>query len=481
MTFRGYFALNGVEIANSSRVVSHLQPPLVTLDSAAFGGGGSDCALTPLSGHSGLYEVPPGSTEIDGHAGLYTLPDGAKRYDGNLYVIDEACWGPGTPCASCRQQVSYDDSWPDLRGFLGDTTYRLELAPWYSTRIPESAEFAGVWVLDVKGLDALSISRPITEMVGSGGSAGPYRDTSRTVTFDALLLACTNAGLTFGLNWLADQLRTTKDSTDSVLRYLTAHPSYSGADPAGLVREAHSVVLTKNVVIAEAHNPGSTPNRQATMYRVTFELTALSPYAWYPQIPVSVDWDGIDLQPITWVHAADCETERDCDDMPVLFSDTCVPEDLGVDTVTIPPPVCGGCLPVCEVDTYTFTVPTMDWALRGRETAATVVITNTGDTTLTLQGYWAKCTADTGCTNTFFPVQVSGLPPGAELTLDGTTGRFWAQYAGFQSRVIGIVGTPNGAPWLPPIIDRHECWQFVVIAPGDADFDVTMSLADRDA
>lgn len=479
MAFRGYFALNQVEIANSSRVVAHLGSEIPLLDAALFGATDTACGLTAVGGHPHLYTIPASSVPVAGHTGLYTPPNGSHRYSDGLFVVDDACWGPGSPCVSCRSSVLYDDSWPGLKGFLGDTTYRLELAPWYSTRVPESAEFAGVWVLDVKGLGPTPVQRVITEMMGDGASAGPHRDTSRAITFDALLLACTNAGLEYGLEWLACHLRETRGRTDSVLRYLSAHPGHSDVDPDTLVREVHGVVYTKEIEVQESHNPSATLNQQATMYRVQWGMTALSPYGWMPEIPVEVEWDTEVFQPIEWVHAADCDTPLDCDTMPVLFSDTCRPEAIAV--VTVPPPVCGGCMPVCEVDTYTFTVPTMDTAIRCRETAANITITNTGEDTLTLQAEWAKCHPSTGCANSYWPLQVSGLPPAAALVLDAITGRYWAMLDNVKHRVMGIVSTPNGAPWVPPIIDRHECWQLVVTAPGTAEFTVEMSLADREA
>lgn len=479
MAFRGWFSLNGVEIVNTSRVVSHMGGEVPTDDASVFGGGSGSYGLVPVSGHPGLYEVPATSASISGHTGIYSPPNGAYRYDRGLYLVDSDGWGPNTPCSGCRSHVVYDDSWPGLKDFLSDTVYRLELAPWYSSRIPESAEFAGAWVLDVKGLGPTPMARTINEMVGDGAAAGPMRNTSRTVQFDALLLACTNAGLEFGLQWLACQLRDTKATTDSVLRYLTAHPGHSAADPATLVREVHNVVMTKNVTVNEAHNMGGSMNQQATAYRVSWELAVLSPFAYLPQTPVTVNWDSVVTQPISWVHAADCTAPFDCDTMPVLFSDTCAPEQIEI--VSAPPPVCGGCLPVCEIDTYTFTVPTMDTPLLCRDTAASLTITNVGENTLTLSAHWEKTNVSEGCANEYWPVQVSGLPPSASIVLDAINGRFYALLDNTRHVARGIVGTPNGSPWLPPILDRHEGWQLVIDAPGDVEFDVAMSLADREA
>ena len=105
VAFRGYIAINGTEIANSSRVSAHLgkstpvedsgvwcspiyeDPP----DSGLYTTGGRiegddemyptlddpalDCTLTEVS--EGLYEIPDDSVEE--RTGLWSPPDGARR------------------------------------------------------------------------------------------------------------------------------------------------------------------------------------------------------------------------------------------------------------------------------------------------------------------------------------------------------------------------------------------------------------------
>lgn len=424
----------------------------------------------------GLYEPPADSVEY--LPGLLTPPNGSRQFEPGLFEIDQ-CWDVSALCTSCKTLVRYDDSWPDLLEFLGDFIYRPELAPWYSSRTPESAEFAGMWVLNVEGLDVTPGSRAVNEATGSGGIAGAWRDSSRQVTFTVLLMACTNAGLMFGIQWLAEQLASTNDRRDSVLRYMSAHPQGSEVDPATLVREVHGVVSTSELNITELQTAGNAPNRQANIARVEFTLTATNPYAYYPPISFDVDWDLIDVQPIEWVHAAECVTPDFCEDMPVLFSATCQVEEIPI--VTAPPPTCGGCMPVCAVETHSFRLPVFETPRRGISTAVSVNIRNTGVEPLTIQGYWRTCASDERCNDNRFPVEVSGLPAGAELVLDAISGRFHAIYEQRVHDPRRIVSTPNGAPWRPPIIDRSTCWEFVVVAPGSAQFEVSMSMADREA
>lgn len=477
MAFRGYFALNGVEIANSSRVVAHIGADIPTRDLGLLTPDG-DCSVAPIAPGRLLATIPPSSVPISAGRLLATVPDGSRLYGPGLSVVGD-CWTPEALCFSCRERIGYDDSWPELAALLDHAIYRPELAPWYSVRVPESAEFSGVWVLDVKGLDSTPVSVEVQEMAGDGGAAGPARAPSRKVTFDAVLLACSNAGLTYGLQWLNCQLRDANSRTNSTLRYLAAHPGDSAADPAALVREVHGVVLSQEAQVSDAQNASRKPNQQATMYRVSWELTVTRPHSYSPPMEVAVEWDEIAVEPIKWVHAAACAEPESCVDMPILYGAGCELERIEV--VASPPPSCGGCLPVCAVLTHVFELPTFDYPLRCHETAVSLVIRNTGVRPLTLQGSFRRCSALEGCDTDQWPIQVNGLPANAELYLDGISGRYWAYHNGRKRRPVGIVGTPSGAPWRPALIDRSKCWEFVAVTDGDAQFDVSMSLADREA
>lgn len=516
MTFRGFFSIDGREFANSSRVSAHLGRSTPTQDIEAFGRpdygltevsrglfaipsdcqetvpGGlftpptgaqqvsqglnivtDDCGLTEVSDL--LYAIPSESIEVS--QGLFTPPYGSRRATPGLMLVDRRCAEASKLCG-CRLNVEVDDSWVGLQYFLGHTAYHPELAPWYNTVFPESAEFGGVWVTKVDGLDTTPVSRKITENAGSGAVPGLHRDTSRTITFEAVLVACTSAGLQYGLGWLACQLRAATADEGSTLEFLGAHPGNSEVDPVKLWRESRNVVLTQAPEITEATG-GGRPNSQATIYRVTWEMTACSPYVWLPALEVPVQWDSVTSQPVNWVHGADCDKPESCSTMPVLFSADCAPEMLP--EVSTPPPVCGGCLPVGALESYTFHLPAMTAPLRCRTSAVSLTITNTGDEPLSLQGFFAPATADPKCEDTWYPVQINGLLPGATLNLDGVSGRFSAQYGGLKRRPIGIVGTPTGAPWRPATLDRFQAWDFIVQAAAGAQFDTVIALHDREA
>lgn len=467
MTFRGYFALNGVEFANSSRVSAHLGKTTPTMDSQVFGDG--DCE--PPVVDNGLAPIDD-SVEVSN--GLYSPPSGSQRVSPGLAKIGP-CWSHSAFCG-CKITVGIDDSWSGLQEFLGDPVYRPELAPWHNEQFPESAEFGGVWVTRVSGLDTIPVERTITEMAGSGAVAGTARDTSRSINFEALLVACTSAGLQYGLSWLGCQLRAATDDEGAVLEFLAAHPGRSQADPYSLRRESRNVVLTESITVSNAS--GGKGDEQATMYRVQWEMVSCSPYVYSPAVLIPIVWDTVIDQPVNWVHDTDCNRPESCADMPVLFSTNCVPEM--IPEVTSPPPVCGGCLPISGLESYKFHIPTVVAPERCRQTAVSVRISNTGDEPLNLQGFFRPTNEDTRCEDTWYPLQVSGLAAGAVLHLDGVTGRFHAFYNGLKRRLVGVVGTPTGAPWKPAIISRYDGWDFIIQTVPGSVFEAELTLHDRD-
>lgn len=457
-------------------------------DRVAFRGGltGADEALAyvtaPVVNRLGeepeeFFAVP--STD-ETRPGLFDPPPGSRMYGRSMFEHDGTCWLPRDFCgvSQCLQIVSYDDTWPGLKQWLDESLYRVELAPWFSTRIPESGEFAGLWMMDVRGLNTTAVEREIVQAVGNGGVAMPHRDLPRTLEFDALLVACTNAGLEYGLSWLTNTLRSTKDRSDSVLRFFKAHPEHTAADPDSLLREVRGVVYTGAPEITEAFAPTGQSHHQATMYRVRWTMGVTSPYAYLPTTTISVDWEKITPKRVNWLHAADCEQPYTCLDMPVMFSAECPPEEIPV--VATPPPVCGGCMPVCTMLQHAWVLPGTEDAYRSAETAVGIEIINHARRPLSLQAFWRVCGSDVRCENSLWPLQVAGLPGGVSLTLDSVSGQFWTNFDNRRWRPRGIVGTPNGAPWRPVVLDRSECWELVVITPDQADFDVRISLTDRE-
>lgn len=93
---------------------------------------------------------------------------------------------------------------------LGDglryTTPMLDEAPWFDPDVPESIQFAGIYPLDVTGLeDSTRVSNPV-ESLGNGGVPGRLRHGMRTLVFNTVLIAATDAAADYGMKWLRQAL-----------------------------------------------------------------------------------------------------------------------------------------------------------------------------------------------------------------------------------------------------------------------------------
>lgn len=373
-------------------------------------------------------------------------------------------------CHECRNlSLGYDSTWPDLP--YDDTP------PWYRESNSAAQDFVGVWPMSIEGLDSIPIERKVDELICAGGASPIARDTSRTIDVEVLVVACSAAGAHYGLQWLNCQLRQATSMRGVELVFLAAHPEDTGLGPVDLWRTISGVVLTEAPKIGDYLGlGGSTQHRQASVYRVTFQLTALSPYVYGPIDTRIIAWDSTVEQPVTWVHQPDCADPGDCD-LPVLFAEGCIPE-----RVVIPPapvPLCGGCLPLCSVqeNTWTLYADPPSWFC---ETTVSMRITNTGDQPLTALFTWQPADSDDSCDVTGELV-VNGLAPGATAVADSVGGRPYALVDGCQVRQVGVVTTNTGRPWQATTLDRSIDWRLTALTEPSASMYATVSLQSREA
>ena len=429
LPYRGFFLLNGQEFLNSSRPVLHLT-------------GGTPTDDTP------------------------------------------------TECGCANVTVGYDDTWPEFTAlsdeglyppfFPGDDAYPgigfLATAPWYTPGNPASSEFVGFWVMDVQGLDSIQSTREVAELLGPGGFSGPRHDATRPVMFDILIIACTNAGQRFGMNWLSCQLRSAERS-GATLEFFDAHPGGSAVDPYSLRRTAHRVVLTEVLKTTALFGlSGGQPNRQAASVRAEFTLTALDPYLYGPETVIPVVWDSVELETVEWVHEPDCEGPTDCAPV-VLYNPNCLPTI--VDLSPAPVPVCGGCLPICGIEVRVFEVPLTSTVCG--DMVVSYRVRNTSDVPVTVNFYWRPCGLPDVCYR-FGDLQIASLPAGATVVADSVSGRPYALQDGERIRTVGIVTTPTGAPWVPLIVeDTVMCWELVAETSEDAGFVVDLVVQERNS
>ncbi|MEV5391919.1 sugar transferase [Nocardia farcinica] len=415
--FRGWLELGERELANSSRVVALARPAAAPAsDAVAFAGGG---------------------------------------------------------CAPCRNlEVGRDDSWPGLHDYLGAVGPYTDIttAPWYDPADPASGEFYGIWVMSAEGFDAIPVARDIGDAICAGGVAGRHRDTYRTLSFSALLWACTHRGAQYGLRWLNCLLRTAR--TPQTLRYLSAHPEAGTADR--LERALRRVVLTSGAVVREVAGRPIADHQQASMYRVEWELAALDPYEWTATTSSAVTWDSTVVAGIEWAHAPDCVDTSSCA-LPELLSVECPPQV--IDTRPAPTPVCGGCLPVCEIETRTWQMDLTDPT--DCEVIATSIQVSAGADPVTVQLWWRPCGSTSDCDITG-QLQITGLPAGQTVVADSLDRRAYAVIDGQRVRQRGIVGTPSGAPWRATLL-TPGCWELVAQSAPGLDYTVTVSTTGRTA
>ena len=418
MPFRGWFLLDGQEMANSSRLISHMVPGTPTRDDQV---------------------------------------------------------SPMMECA-CEITIPYDDSWTGLQDAVGDAPYVIANAPWYSPARPESSEFAGVWVMDVTGMDSVPVEREIQEAVCAGGVASRHRDTSRTITFSALVVACTNAGARYGMDWLNCILRLSRAPGGVDLQYYRAHPEDTAADPLTLRRNMYGLVLTQapTVVDTAGHGRGDR-HRQASIFRVEWEMVATNPYAYGSSVATVVTWDTIADESITWAHAPDCADSTSCS-LPTVYNAACIPPEVIIEAASVPN--CGGCLPVCSIERRTWEMPTIIGACD--DTAVTLRVTNNAEDPLTVIMYWQPCGSTDAC-DRVGAIQISGLGTDYTVVAHSVTGRPYIEFDNQALRQVGVVSTPSGRPWASTLLESMMCWELVAEAAPGSDYTVTVETRDRDA
>ncbi|OXR39789.1 hypothetical protein B7C42_08141 [Nocardia cerradoensis] len=416
--FRGYMALAGAELTNTSRLVAHARPGV------------------PQSMEEALAQCR---------------------------------------CTVPRGYINYDDSWPGLAVFLGDEQpYTLTSAPWYDPTIPQSEEFLGVWVTATDGFGPAPVDRQISDAICAGGVTGAHRDKARSLTIQAILIGCTNAGVQYGMEWLGCRLRDATSLAGTTLEYLAAHPEDSAADPALLRRVMSRVVYTREIRETKSFGTRGRQHRQGAVKAIDWEMGVLDPYVYGPATSRTVVWGSSVTESIEWAHPPDCEDPGSCEEIPVLASAVCVPAV--VDVAAVQPPVCAGCIPVCEVQTRVAQVPAAEGVMCRDET---VTLTVTAGADLVSVNFWFRpCGSDAACDRTGF-LSLAGMPAGSTIVADSVLGRPYGLVNGRQVRQEGIVHTPTGAPWTPVVLDAGQCWELVAQHEPGIDFTVQISVRGR--
>ncbi|MEV5677078.1 hypothetical protein [Streptomyces sp. NPDC052179] len=175
------------------------------------------------------------------------------------------------------------------------TTPEQDAAPWYDPDVPESADFAGMMVLRVDGLDAHPVSRTVTRAVTGGAALGPARVDARTITVTAVLLGATCCAVGYGLRWLGEALAgwTGSGCGGDCLTLFNCCPAeleepeaFAAAHRRTLRRVA---LVSAPEVIARAGGGCSGSGgcqTNADVLTVEFGLTAATPWMWTDPVPL---------------------------------------------------------------------------------------------------------------------------------------------------------------------------------------------------
>lgn len=375
--------------------------------------------------------------------------------------------------------IEYDDTWPGLQAWLGHGEYTVTGAPWYDPAAPESAEFLGVWPMAVEGLDSVPIQRDVAESVCDGGTAAYHRDTTRRIPISALLIGTSNAGVRYGLRWLTCQLRAGRMGGGLPLEFLAAHPGGSDADPNRLLRTMIDVVLTAPPTVAEyGRGYHGQDNRQGTLLRVDFELTATNPYAFGAATVYTVEWEVDDPNGVTWVE--DCPPgDGSCaEPVTVLTDPLCPPTLLPRAVLPAMPcaPATAACVPLCEGRRRIWTLPSLGTGCGERVVDVLITNTSTHTAVRSIGLAWVPCGGNREC-DRLAETSIGYIPPRGQIILDGVRGRARAVVAGQEQSAAAVVARGGGGPWRPPLLDPGGCYELVMDT--DLDTEVSVSVISR--
>lgn len=373
---------------------------------------------------------------------------------------------------------------------LGDLPYTIPAnpdpdlaAPWYDVDVPDSADFLGFLPLSVAGVDDYPVSRSVTSSVSGSGSIGSPRISPRTITVTGLLVGRTCCGVEYGLHWLAEALQGCNGgscSGDCLSMYLCCPPA--GITPeqynARYRRTYRRVALTSGPTVVQRDGDGAQCNGTcgggADIVTVEFVLTAGSPWAWTDatelldvDLPVDTSDDCV-----TWCKGLDDAPE--CATTPCPFAD-CHPQgDLCADPRNAPislpttgvAPLTGSCLPLASTrQCYTLDLTDRpQWSVDALTVTIRSGVAPLRNVSVKLysRGTFADATpcdtiANSNRCNAYATWNISYIPAGGSITLDGQVGRATLECAGDCGPARNVYGENSAPPAFPPLDCSSYC------------------------
>lgn len=149
-------------------------------------------------------------------------------------------------------------------------------APWYDAQVPASAEFCGVFLADLTGLATAPEGVSVTTLPSGYGSPGARLPAPRVMGATTTLIASTERGLNYGLQWLESML-TAESCTPACLGQTLQF--FAHCAQAGMVRRyLYDVTLTDGPDLTARKALPRCDDKGAWLATVDFTFTANNPW-----------------------------------------------------------------------------------------------------------------------------------------------------------------------------------------------------------
>lgn len=190
----------------------------------------------------------------------------------------------------------------DCPGVTGYVDPASDEAPWYSTTIPESADFLGFITNEFEGMSS-PFTRNVEETIRNGSVLSRSRLGTRELKWSGFLFGSSCCGVQYGLRWLSKVLSgfgtTCKDCFGDDLELLTCCPETGGSNPFRLLK---GVGLLEGPVIisqrATCDKGCSSGCGASCIIEIEFTLAASQPYFYAAPVPL---YDCVNI----WDNAVD--------------------------------------------------------------------------------------------------------------------------------------------------------------------------------
>lgn len=358
-------------------------------------------------------------------------------------------------------------------------TPALDDAPWYDPLVPESADFAGLFVTEVTGFDS-TVSRAFEAGAVTGSSFGPLKLAGRSLTVTGWLRAGSCCAAEYGLRWLTEALvgGGCDDCALGEMTMLKCCPSETTPAAVDYVRYMEQVGLVDGPKVTDRMGTCCAQCGNTDL-QVQFTIASQSPYIfgeiewslYADTFPTDETWAGFS----EWCKCTQTST-------PTTWTPSC-----GGTTVAVPAPYivdnkCYGnpwCAKALTGDfsnlhqwndvTGYVEVTTGSKVMKNLQIVAYQNIKGTACSTFYSSGDWV-------CATPCATLQVAELPSGARLTIDSRTRQITLRLAGgtYLPGLKYVSGGDSPFNWF----DLGHCQSLCVIVTADCSVaaDATVSV-----